>query len=240
MRIAISQSMYFPWKGFLELLSSVDTFVVYDDVQFSKGSYTNRVQIKSPNGKQSWLTIPMQGLKFGQKINEIFLKNITAWSTRHLQQLEQAYKSTKYFPEMMEVVKSVLTNDSTNLSDISHKSTIALLEYFGLNDKLNILNACDLGIKGESSQRVFDIVNKLGGTAYITGHGASKYLDHHLFDSHNIEVRYVDYTLESYPQQHGSFIPYVSALDLVSNCGKNGKRFIQPQSIYWKNFKYET
>ena len=78
--IVISQSMYFPWKGYLELISLADIFVIYDDVQFSKGSFTNRVQIKSPNGKQSWLTIPMEGLKSGQKINEIFLKNINTWS----------------------------------------------------------------------------------------------------------------------------------------------------------------
>ncbi|NBX37756.1 MAG: hypothetical protein EBR10_11170, partial [Planctomycetes bacterium] len=50
MRIVISQSMYFPWVGFLEQMSLADIFVVYDDVQFSKGSFTSRVQAKTAAG----------------------------------------------------------------------------------------------------------------------------------------------------------------------------------------------
>lgn len=39
--------MFFPWVGFLEQLKLVDVYVFYDDVQFSKGSFTNRVQVKA-------------------------------------------------------------------------------------------------------------------------------------------------------------------------------------------------
>ena len=47
MKVVISQSMFFPWVDFLEQLKLADLNVFYDDVQFSKGSFTNRVRIKA-------------------------------------------------------------------------------------------------------------------------------------------------------------------------------------------------
>jgi len=35
-RIAILQSNYIPWKGYFDIIRSVDDFVIYDDVQFTK------------------------------------------------------------------------------------------------------------------------------------------------------------------------------------------------------------
>ena len=34
-KIAILQSNYLPWKGYFDLISSVDEFVLYDDMQYS-------------------------------------------------------------------------------------------------------------------------------------------------------------------------------------------------------------
>ena len=40
--VVISQPMYFPWVGFLSQISMASTIIWLDDVQFSKGSFTNR------------------------------------------------------------------------------------------------------------------------------------------------------------------------------------------------------
>ena len=50
MKVVISQPMLFPWVGMLEQIMLADVFVHYADVQFSKGSFTNRVQIKDSTG----------------------------------------------------------------------------------------------------------------------------------------------------------------------------------------------
>ena len=42
--------------------------------------------------------------------------------------------------------------------------------------------------------------------------------------------------MQSYPQQHGDFIPYVSALDLIANCGKGGIDYINGDTLPWKEF----
>lgn len=35
-RTAVLQSNYIPWKGYFDIINDVDTFIFYDDVQYTK------------------------------------------------------------------------------------------------------------------------------------------------------------------------------------------------------------
>ena len=85
-KIAISQSNYIPWKGYFDLIASVDQFVLYDDMQYTRRDWRNRNQIKTPNGVQ-WLTVPVlvKG-KYHQTIRETQV-NGTSWSAAHWKSL---------------------------------------------------------------------------------------------------------------------------------------------------------
>ena len=58
-RVAILQSNYIPWKGYFDLIASVDEFVLYDDMQFTRRDWRNRNKIKTPQGVQ-WLSVPVK------------------------------------------------------------------------------------------------------------------------------------------------------------------------------------
>jgi len=45
-------------------------------------------------------------------------------------------------------------------------------------------------------------------------------LDVGLFAGSGIEVVWQDFQHPTYPQQHGDFVPYLSAMDLLLNCGE--------------------
>ena len=49
-KIAILQSNYIPWKGYFDIIRSVDEFVLYDDMQYTKNDWRNRNKIKTRNG----------------------------------------------------------------------------------------------------------------------------------------------------------------------------------------------
>jgi hypothetical protein len=59
MKVFITQSNYIPWKGYFDAINMADVFVLYDDMQYTKGDWRNRNRIKTSNGTQ-WLTIPVQ------------------------------------------------------------------------------------------------------------------------------------------------------------------------------------
>jgi WbqC-like protein family len=239
LKVVISQSMYFPWVGCLEQIRLADVYVRYDDVQFSKGSFTNRVQIKAESGSQ-WVTVPLKKFNLGAHIDEIEIDSTQNWQGKHLSVLRNAYSNAPYFQEMHQLVESVFDQPLSCIGDLAFSSQMHLLDYFGLNPALQITNAKSLGILGQSSQRVLDIVRHLKGDEYITGHGASNYLDHALFEQSGVDVQYMQYQKKIYPQLHGEFTPYVSTLDLIANCGKQGASYIRSTTCSWRQFKHES
>ena len=159
MKIVISQPMYFPWVGMLEQVNLCDAYVNYDDVQFSKGSFTNRVQIKtnSSNGF-NWLTVPLKNLKLGILINELQIDNQKNWQNQHLELLKQAYKNAPYVKEMLELVTNLFDMPLTTIAEVSMKSMELSINYFDLARDKNFYTASKLGVEGSSSERVYQIV----------------------------------------------------------------------------------
>lgn len=235
MKVVISQPMFFPWVGMLEQVRLADTYVHYADVQFSKGSFTNRVQVKTAQGPV-WMTVPLQSVTLGQHIDEISINMQKNWQRQHLETLRQAYAHAPYRQDMLELVDDVYAEAHTRLAPLSEASMQALCAYFRLETGRRFLHSTELCVGDSSSQRVLSIVQALGGTRYITGWGARHYLDHALFESAGVQVEYMDYRKLPYPQLHGDFTPFVSALDLVANTGREGLRYITSDTIYWKDF----
>jgi hypothetical protein len=235
MNVVISQPMFFPWVGMFEQIRLADVYVHYPDVQFSKGSFVNRVQIKTPTGIK-WLTVPLQNVSLGMTIEEICINNQKDWRNQHMELLKQSYSRTPFFSEMLQLVEQVYSRDHVTIGQLSEHSLAVVVAYFGLGQNRRFLPVGELDVSGSSSQRVLDIVKKLEGTDYITGLGALKYLDHELFDAAGIKVSYMNYNKTPYPQQHGDFTPYVSILDLIANTGVEGKRYLASDAVYWRTF----
>lgn len=239
MNIVISQSMLFPWVGMLEQVRQADCFVHYDDVQFSKGSFVNRVQIKTAKGVQ-WMTVPLKNRFFGQNIDEVEVAPVGRWRDAHLDLLETSFKGAAYARDALEIANGVYSIEYPNVGALARASLMSLVEYFSLDRLKLFVDVRELGVDGASSKRVLEVVKKLKGKNYITGLGALKYLDHDLFESNGINVRYMQYRCCTYPQLHGEFTPYVSGLDLIANCGKDGIRYICSETIDWRKLVHES
>jgi hypothetical protein len=235
MKIVISQSMYFPWVGLLEQIRLADIYVYYDDVQFTKGGFLNRVQIRTVQGIK-WLTIPTENYKLGQTINQVQINTKLDWKNQQLKTLEQAYAKAPFLNEMLNLVEGVFSKNHDTIGQLSRDSVTAVANYFELCDNCKFIDVSELNIDGSSSERVCNIVKSLGGSIYITGHGARNYLDHHLLESHGINIQYMDYKKQPYPQIHGEFTPYVSSLDLIANCGVHGRLYIGSDTVNWHDF----
>jgi hypothetical protein len=233
--IVISQPMFFPWVGMFEQIRLADVYIHYDDAQFSKGSFTNRVQIKTAKGSH-WLTVPLRDLKLGQRIMDVVLDERQDWRKRHLTLLGQAYGQAPFRDEMLSLVKEVYAKPAATISELAIASMEALRAYYAFPKPEQIVCSSQLGIGGSGSARVLDMVKRLNGTVYITGHGARNYLEHELFERQDVRVEYMDYQKLAYPQLHGEFTPFVSTLDLVANAGRKGTGVFVSGTVYWKQF----
>lgn len=235
MKVVITQSMFFPWVGLLEQIRLADIVVHYDDVQFSKGSFVNRVQIKSTKGT-IWMTVPLKELHLGQKIEDVQIDSGKEWKQKHYELITDSFQSSPYKNETLNLVKSVYQREFSNVGALARASFRALIDYFEMDNSKTFIDVKDLGIDGKGSQRVLDIVKAVRGNTYITGHGASKYLDHGTFEDAGITVEYMKYMLQPYSQLNGEFTPYTTGLDLVANCGKSGVKYVCSDTINWRDY----
>ena len=97
-KVAIVQSNYIPWKGYFDLINSVDEFILYDDMQYTMRDWRNRNKIKTKNGLM-WLTIPVQVKgKYYQKIRETIISD-PQWNRNPWQSISHNYFQAKYFCE---------------------------------------------------------------------------------------------------------------------------------------------
>lgn len=236
MNVVITQSMFFPWVGMLEQIRLADVVVHYDDVQFSKGSFVNRVQLKTPAGI-NWMTVPLKKFKLGTSIQSVEISQHYNWQQEHLDLVSRSLSSSPFYCEAFELIQSCYqSNQADSVGSFARASMFCLLDYFNLRKNKKFIDITALNICGSSSQRVLDTIKAVGGDTYITGHGAARYLDHVLIENAGITVEYMEYQCKSYPQNHGNFTPYVSSLDLIANMGADGKTVICSGTKNWKDF----
>lgn len=237
MNIVISQPMFIPWIGLFEQLRLSDIFVHYDDVQLPQGrSFISRVQIKT-NVDMAWLTVPIDRKKSGKLINQTIINGDEAWKKSHLERIKQNYRHSEFFREMFELAEEIYSFEIDNLSLFNINAIEVIANWFGFKTKF--YKSSELLIGGTSSERLAAICSHFNATTYITGLGALNYLDYSIFENKNIAVNYMNYKKLEYKQLFGEFVPFVTILDAIANCGDDAKQLICSESIYWKEYVNE-
>src|SRR6476646_2882084 len=94
--IAIVQSNYIPWKGYFDLIRSVDEFILFDDMQYTRRDWRNRNAIQTPGGV-SWLTIPVESKgKYFQRICDTMVAS-EGWAADHWKSITHFYSRAPFF-----------------------------------------------------------------------------------------------------------------------------------------------
>ena len=227
-RVAILQSNYVPWKGYFDLINSVDEFILYDTAQFTKNDWRNRNKIKTAKGV-SWLTIPVRH-DFGQSIEETTVSD-PIWAVRHWDQLKQSYSGAAHFREFGPHFKNVYgeLGQVRHLSAINHRFLLEVNAILGVNTVVTWSK--DYRLIDGQTERLVDLCRQASASEYVSGPAAKTYLHENLFADAGIELRYIDYSgYPEYRQLHPPFEHGVSILDLIFNEGPNAARFLKTTS----------
>lgn len=233
--VVISQPMLFPWPGFFEQLMIADGYIYLDDAQFSKGSFTNRIQLLNGNDR-CWMTIPLAGKGSFQKIQDIAATG-ESWRASHRALLRQSLIGAPYIDDALAIFDEVYAHAS--LCDLLIASIETPARYMGIGGDRVVLRSSEMAVDGTSWQRVLDLVLEADGTRYLTGHGAANYLDHQAFEAAGVHVEYMRYSCTGWPQPRETFTPYVSILDLIARTGPDARNHLFPTTISWQEFLKE-
>ena len=223
--VTIHQPDFMSYLGFFHRLLHSDLYIALNDVQFVSGSraWTNRDKIKTQNGEK-WLTVNIHKAPRGTNINEILLNDSINWKNNNLNLLKQNYRDSNYFYEIFPHIENLYANSFKKLSDFNMASIRMLLGLFDI--KIDIEYSSNLNTTKTKSERLVEIVTQVDATHYLSGIGAKNYHVDRPFDDANIEVLWQDFNHPVYSQLHGEFIPYLSSIDLLFNCGIEKSREI--------------
>lgn len=217
MKCVILQPFYIPWRGYFHQIFKADTFVFYDDVQFEKRGWESRNRIKTPNGAQ-WLSIPVLNkgsITNGTPINEIeFDKSQCGWREKHWKTIKQAYAKAPFFPQCENLLRKFYTGNESLLADFTINSTVELARELKI-EKTWFRLASEFKATGRKTDRLLDILEKVGATHYISGAAAKNYIETEKFREAKIELEYMVYDYPEYKQLYPPFDGAVSILDLL-------------------------
>ncbi len=225
MRVAVVQSNYLPWKGYFDLIASVDVFVLYDSVQYTRRDWRNRNRIKTREGLR-WITVPVRVKgKYLQRIDETELAD-DSWIAVHLGAIRHAYARTPAFADTFTWLEDQLTRaPKTTISALNRHLIESGCRRLGITTEIR--DSSEFTLSEGRNERLADLCASMRATEYVSGPSAKGYLDERVFAERGVRVLWKSYTgYEPYDQPHGDFEDGVSVIDLMCCTGANASRYL--------------
>lgn len=216
MLVGIHQLHYLPWLRYFEKIQRGDVFVVLDDIQFNKNGWQNRNKVKTANGV-ALLTVPVY-MKAGQRLDEVRIHKDAPWRQKHYRTIAQGYGKAPYFKDYAAFLRETYARDWTFLNDLNRDMLAFFLDALGIDTP--VVYSSDVRVPGTATERLVNLIKAVGGDAYYSGaYALETYLDAELLDRNGIALELQHWHAPEYAQRHGEFVPDLSVVDLLMNCG---------------------
>ena len=223
MKIAIHQANYFPYAGFFHKINQADIFVIQDDVKFVNRS--NRNKIISSSG-YTWINVPIKKGHQSLPIMDVKINNEISWRKINYKKICAGYNKAKFFHLYKDYFENLYNKEWKNIFDLNFETIKQVLSW--LEIKVKIVIESELGVSGQSTERLVNVCKKLGADTYISGIGGKRYLDEKLFEKNKIILKYQNYNPIRYLQHMSeSFIPNLSIIDLLANVGSESGKLLK-------------
>jgi hypothetical protein len=229
MILAIHQPEFLCWPGFFDKMYRSDIFVILDTVQFRKNYYQNRNKIKTKIG-WSWLTVPLKRPVFGKKICDVEIAG-DQWKIKHLIILQKNYRSSPFYNNYINGLSIIYEKNWEKLSSLNVELIKLLMGYLGFHRKIILASELNLEEK-KGTDLLIDICKKFNADTYLSGEGGYNYLNLERFREEKIEILFRHYNYPKYSQQfekEADFIPNLSTIDLLFNCGEDSLNILLKQ-----------
>ena len=234
MIVAVHQPHFLPWLGYLDRMVQADIFIVLDHVQFERRNYQNRTRILL-DGQTHWLTVPVLQRSQQERVLDKQIDNpspeiLRWWGPNQFLTLRHAYRRSLYFDLYGPSLQEILELRWGNLTDLNQ----ALLDLLrnALDIRTPLVCSSELAVEGCKSELILNLCRAVGADTYLAGMGGSReYLDCEAFARAGVRVIWQEFHHPIYRQcGNGPFIPGLSAVDLLFNCGPSSRSILQGET----------
>ncbi len=213
MRVAIMQPYFMPYIGYFQLIASVDLFVIYDNIKYTKKGWINRNRFLR-GGEAALFSLPLKKDSDGLDVRDRLIS--AGFDKRHLlNQLADAYRRAPPFAVKVSLLESIVLRDDPNLFQYIHHSVTAVAAYLGIATRIVPSSSLpiDHALRGE--EKVIALCRHAGATTYVNAIGGRELYSRDAFSAHGIELKFIEPRPIQYRQFNHDFVPQLSIIDVL-------------------------
>lgn len=233
--IHIRQPAYLPALVFFDQMIHAEqngAYVIYDNVQYERRHYGNRNRLRTQSGWQ-WITVPViQKGKRSQHYLDTKINNEQPWGKAHWGAIKTNYAKAPYFKDYSDFFEELYKRKWESIVDLDLATITFIQSILGITTQIVRASELLTSTELEKNNRLVEIVKELGGTTYITVKGTQGYIEPEVFKNAKLNLLWHQFKHPIYPQIHGGeFVPYMSAIDLLFNCGDRSGQILRDNVI---------
>ena len=209
------QPYFVPYIGYFQLINSVDRFVIYDNIKYTKKGWINRNRILV-NAKDEYISLPLKKDSDYLFVNQRFLsENFEKDRLKILNKIKVCYKKSPNYEEALYLVEELFSFNSTNLFDFIYNSIKIICNYLEIKTEIIVSSTIDINHNLKSEEKVLAICKNLKAKTYINPFGGLTLYDYSNFKQNQIKLKFIKPNPIQYPQFNNEFVPWLSIIDLL-------------------------
>lgn len=209
------QPYFLPYIGYFQLIAAVDTFVVYDNIQFSKKGWFHRNRMLQ-NGKDEYFSLPLKKDSDFLDVRDRTLSDTwPAEREKLLRKIKENYRKAPFFSETYPWLEEIFQYEDRSLFGFLFHSLQSACARLEISTPLVISSELPIDHALKSQDKVLALVKAAGGNTYLNPIGGWDLYDPESFTQEGVTLEFHKAKPFSYPQGKGEFIPWLSILDVL-------------------------
>lgn len=213
MRLAIMQPYFMPYIGYYQLIAAVDTFVVYDNIKYTKKGWINRNRMLQ-NGTDAVFSLP---LKKDSDTLDVVQRELAADFNcdKLLNQFKGAYQSAPYFEQTFPLLERIVRCEDDNLFRYVHHSLVETCTHLGIDTEIRVSSEIAINHDLKGQDKVLALCGALGAATYVNAIGGMELYSKEIFWERGIELKFIKSRPFEYAQLGDEFVPWLSIVDVL-------------------------
>jgi hypothetical protein len=212
-RLAIMQPYFFPYIGYFQLIAAVDTFIVYDNIKYTKKGWINRNRMLQ-NGRDVMFSLPLKSDSDSLDVRERELA-VNFNPEKLLNQFREAYRHAPCFGQTFPLLEQIVRHEDTNLFSYLHHSIVGVCQHLGIATQILVSSGIAIDHDLKSQDKVLALCEAVGANMYVNAIGGMALYSKADFRKRDIELKFVRSKEFEYTQFGDPFVPWLSIIDVM-------------------------
>ena len=214
MKVCVMQPYFFPYLGYWQMISAVDTFVIFDDVNYINKGWINRNNILV-NGQAWMFTLPLDKASQNKLINEIELGGDLKTREKILRTVQMSYKKAPFYDVIYPLVEKAFLNPQKNLALFLKDHFESVFDFLDIKTKIILSSDVEKDNSLKGQDKILQICRKLDCDTYINTIAGEELYSYDAFAKQNMQLRFIKMKPVEYAQYKQPFVPNLSFIDVM-------------------------